>query len=145
MRERPTSSFLHCKQCFTYPSPFHFLFSSSSTILLFSFLNFFIPSSTISQFLLFPSSISFSLLLHNFIISPPPPLPPHLFYLFFHPQYIDLLSTRHQPHIDPTSNPHRTHIDPTSTLHRPYIDPTSNLHRPHIDPRLNLFSRQLGK
>ena len=33
--------FLHCAQCFTYPSPFSFLFPSSSTILLFSLLSFF--------------------------------------------------------------------------------------------------------
>ena len=70
--------FLHCKQCFTYPSPFHFLFSSSSTILLFSFLNFFIP--------IFPSSSSSFLLFslhhrHIPIVFPPPPSPPH-FYCF---------------------------------------------------------------
>ena len=63
--------FLHCAQCFTYPSPFSILFLSSmcfnpfSTILLFSLLNVFIPSSTIfiifsPQCFLFPSSTSTS-------------------------------------------------------------------------------------
>ena len=56
-------------QCFTYPSPFHFYFP------------------TYPQFYYFPSSIFFYSLLHNFIMSPPPPLqprsqPPPLFYCF---------------------------------------------------------------
>ena len=87
--------FLHCAQCFTYPSPFSILFPSSiffipfSTILLFSLLNVFIPFSTIfiifpPQCFLFPSSTStssfllFSLHHHHHDISivfPRPPLP----------------------------------------------------------------------
>ena len=92
---------------------------------------FFIPSSTISQFLLF------SLLNLNF------PPPPQFFYipsststststssfiLYIFP------STIHRPPIDPTSTPHRPHIDPTSIPHRPYIDPTSTPYRPYIVP-----------
>ena len=69
-----------------------------STILLFSLPNVFIPSSTI--FIIFPPQCFYS---------PPSPPPPHLFYIFFHPQI-------HRPPIDPTSTPHRPHIDPTSTL-----------------------------
>ena len=92
-----------------------FLLSSSSTILLFSFLNFFIPSSKISQFLLF------SLLNLNF-----PPSPQFLLSLTI---LIDFFKIS-----DPTSTLHRPHIDPTSTLDRPQIDPTSILHRPYIDP-----------
>ena len=65
------------------------------------------------QFNYFPSSILISLCPHNFIIFPLPPPPPHLFYIFFHPQ-----------------------------IYRPYIGPTSTPHRPNIDPRLNLFSKQ---
>ena len=53
--------FLHCAQYFTYPSPYSFLFPSSSTILLFSLLNVFIPSSTI---------LLFSLLILEFPPSP---------------------------------------------------------------------------
>ena len=108
---------------FYLPLPFQFYFPPQfflfpfSTILLFSLLNVFIPSSTI--FLLFS--------LVNDFNSPPPPPPPHLFYIFFHPQI-------HRPPSDPTSTPHRPYIDPTSTLHRPYIDPTSTLYRPYIDP-----------
>ena len=109
---------------FYLPLFFHFLLSSSSTILSFSFLNFFIPSSTISQFL-------FSLLNINF-----PPLPQFHYFpsststssfiLYIFP------STIHRPPIDPTSIPHRPHINPTSTPHRSYIDPTLTLHRPQV-------------
>ena len=48
----------------------------------------------IHNFSYFPSSIFFSLL-HNFIIFSPPP-PPHLLYIFFHPQ-------KNRPHVDPTT------------------------------------------
>ena len=52
VKEKSQFFFLHYAECFTYPSPFSFLFPSSSTILLFSLLNFFYS------------------LLHNFIIIP---------------------------------------------------------------------------
>ena len=119
------------KECFTYPSPFSFLFSSSSTVLLISLLNFVFPLHNInlspspphSQFLLF------SLLDLHF--SPPPqfyyfPSSTSSFILYIFP------STN-------TSTSYRPYIDPTSTLHRPHIDPTSTQHRPNIDPRLNFF------
>ena len=89
------------------PLPFQFYFPPQfflfpfSTILLFSLLNVFIPSSTIfiifpPQCFLFPSSTSTS----SFIL-----------YIF--------PSTN-------TSTSQRPYIDPTSTLHRPHIDPTLN-------------------
>ena len=53
----------------------------SSTILLYSLLNFFYS------------------LLHNFIIFPPP-----LFYIYFPSKYINPLSTLHRPDIDPRLN-----------------------------------------
>ena len=46
--------FLHCAERCTYPSPFSFLFPSSSTILLFSFSMFLFPP---PQFYYFPSSM----------------------------------------------------------------------------------------
>ena len=117
------------KECFTYPSPFSFLFSSSSTVLLISLLNFVFPlhninlspppphsflSSSFAIFIIFPprssllssSTILLFPLLHLLIYS---------IYFSIH-KYIDLLSTLHRPHIDPTSTPHRPYIDPTSTL-----------------------------
>ena len=111
--------FLHCAQCFTHPSLFPFLFFSSSTILLFSLLNFFFFYSVLYSFIIPPHSWipSFSSILiftHLLLIFdfPPPqfllfslynldfpsPPPPHLFYMFFHSQI------------------HGLHIDPTSTL-----------------------------
>ena len=94
-----------------------------------------------SMFLFPPSPFSlFSFL--NVFYSPPLPPPPHLCYIFFHPQIhrppIDPTSTPHRPLIDPTSTPHRPLIDPSSTLHRPLIDLLSTLHRPHIDPSSTL-------
>ena len=75
------------KSCFTYPSPFSILFPSSifsfslSTILLFSLLNVFIPSSTI--FYYFPSSMFFIPLLHLHLL---------IYSIYFSIQkYIDLL------------------------------------------------------
>ena len=79
VKESKASFFLHCAQCFAYPSPFSILFPSSifySVLhnLLFSILNVFIPSSTILLFSL-----------PNVFYSPPPPPPsppsPH-FYCF---------------------------------------------------------------
>ena len=58
--------FLHCAQCFTYPSFFSFLFSSS-TILLFSLLNF--------LFLFFIPSF-------KFYYFSPPSQPPYFLYIF---------------------------------------------------------------
>ena len=55
----------------TYPSPFSFLFSSSSTILLISLLNFLIPSSTILLFSLlhvFIESSSYSATSSSFLL-----------------------------------------------------------------------------
>ena len=60
--------FLQCAQCFTYPSLFSFLFSSSSTILLFSVLNFF--RFFLHNFIIFPPEFFYSLDL-NFNIFPP--------------------------------------------------------------------------
>ena len=128
------------KECFTYPPPFSFLFSSSSTVLLISLLNFLFPlhninlspppphsflSSSFAIFIIFPPQSSllssstillFSLLhLHLLIYS---------IYFSIH-KYIDLLSTLHRP---------------TSTLHRPHIDPTSTLdNHHHIFSLLNFF------
>ena len=96
------SFFLHCAQCFTYPSLFNFISLLNfflfpfSTILLFSLFNVFTPSSTI--FYYFPSSMFFIPLHHNFNtfpqfhyfpssmllfppLPPPPPPLPH-FYCF---------------------------------------------------------------
>ena len=98
--------FLHCKQCFTYPSPFH-------------------------NFIIFLPQFFYSLL-HNFTILIFSLL--LLLLLLLHRPLIDPTSTPHRPYIDSTSTPHRPHIDLTSTLHRPHIDPTSTPHRPHIDP-----------
>ena len=99
--------FLHCAQCFTYPSPFSILFPSS----FFSF-------SLLHNFIILPPQCFYSLLhrvllfsLLNVFYSPPPPPPPHLFYIFFYPQI-------HRPPSDSTSTPHRPYIDPTSTPHR---------------------------
>ena len=78
------------------------VFIPSSTILLFSLLNVFIPSSMV-----FVDGKIYR-------INEEVEAPPHLFYIFFHPQI-------HRPPIDPTSTPHR------SILHRPHIDPTSTL------------------
>ena len=74
VKESKPSFFLHCAQCFTYPSLFNFISLLNfflfpfSTILLFSVLNVFIPSSTI--FYYFPSSMFFIPLHHNFNIFP---------------------------------------------------------------------------
>ena len=109
-------------QFFLFPSPKVYYFPSS--MFLFPPL----------QFLLF------SLL--NVFYSPPPP--PHLFYIFFHPQIhrppSDSTSTPHPPYIDPTSTPHRPHVDPTLTTLRPHIGPLSTPHRPHIDLTSTLHS-----
>ena len=81
------------------PLPFQFYFPPQfflfpfSTILLFSLLNVFIPSSTI--FYYFPSSMFFIPLLHLHLLI-------YSIYFSIH-KYIDLLATLHRPHIDPTS------------------------------------------
>ena len=75
---------MQCAQCFTYPSPFSFLFPPSPQFYYIPSSIFFIPSFTISLF---------SLL--NFVFPPP-----HLFYIFFHPN----TSTPYQPCIDPRLN-----------------------------------------
>ena len=69
---------------FPLPQFYHF---SSSFFFIFLLLHI---------FYYFPSSILIFCLLHNYITIPPPSTPPHLFYIFFHPQI-------HRPHIDPTS------------------------------------------
>ena len=102
-------------------------FIPSCTILLFSLLliNFFysllhnfiilIPSSFLNSLLLynskfFPPPLLLEFLSPQFLLFslfnldfPPPPLPPHLFYIFFHPQI------------------RRSHIDPTSTLNSTFF------------------------
>ena len=72
---------------FQFYSLFNFFFFPLSTILSFSLLNVFIPSSTI--FIIFPPQC---------FDSPSPPPLPHLFYIFFHPQI-------HRPPSDSTSTP----------------------------------------
>ena len=105
--------FLHCAQCFTYPLPLqlyfppHFFLIPSSTILLFCFLNVFIPSSTI--FIILPPQCFYSLL-HNFCYFPSST---SSFILYIFP--FTNTSTSYRPHIDPSSTLHRPHIDPTST------------------------------
>ena len=69
-----------------FPLPQFYHFSSS---LFFIFL-------LLHIFYYFSSSILIFCLLHNYITIPAPSTPPHLFYIFFHPQI-------HGPHIDPTS------------------------------------------
>ena len=90
------------------------LFIFFTFLLLHNFIvfvpQFFIPSSKISQFLLF------SLLNLNF-----PPSPQFLLSLTILIEFFKIS--------DPTSTLHRPHIDPTSTLDRPHIDLTSTLHR----------------
>ena len=93
----------------TIPTSPSFFFSSSFTI-----------------FIIFPVNLDFPSL-QNFIIFPPPP--PHLFYIYFHPQI-------HRPSIDPTSISHRP-------LHRPHIDPTLTPYRNNDDPRLTFFWHSL--
>ena len=58
VKESKASFFLHCAQCFAYPSPFSILFPSS----IFLFRS--------PQFIIFPPQCFYSLL-HNFIIFPP--------------------------------------------------------------------------
>ena len=81
VKEGKLSFFLHCAQCFTYPSPFHFYFPPSP------------------QFYNFPSSIFFHSLLLNFIVFAPPP-PPHLIYIFSSIKK----STSYRPYIDTRLN-----------------------------------------
>ena len=69
---------------FPLPQFYHF---SSSFFFIFLLLHI---------FYYFPSSILIFCLLHNYITILPPSTPPHLFYIFFHPQI-------HRPHIEPTS------------------------------------------
>ena len=95
--------FLHCAQCFTYPSPFSILFPSS----IFSF-------SLFHNFIIFPPQCFYSLL-HNYLLFsllnifiPLLHLQLLIYSIYFSiHKYIDLLATLHRPLIDPTSTPHR--------------------------------------
>ena len=108
-----------------FPPPQFYHFSSSFFL--------FFSSST---FFYFPSSILIFCLLHNYITIPPPSTPPHLFYIFFHPQI-------HRPHIDPTST-----LDSTFFQHSFLNSETIYNHHHHISivsppsPHLIVFPRK---
>ena len=142
--------------------PFSFLFSSSSTILLISLYNFFIPSSTILSFSLLDVFIpSSTILLFSLLILEFPSLStilvfPHLLLILFLSSSFTMFTIFPRQSLFPSSSTilffppappppylfyiffhpqiHRPPIDPTPTPHRPYIDPTSTLYLPYIDP-----------
>ena len=155
VKEGKPSFFLHWTQCFTYPSPFSFLFPSSIVYSLLHNFIIFLPQcfySLLHNFYYFPSSMSLfppsqfyyfsssflnSLPLHNINLSSPFIILISLLhnFIFFPPPpppphlfYIFFYPQIHRPPIDPTWTLHRPHIDPISTPHRPHIDPTSTLH-----------------
>ena len=105
---------------FPLPQFYHF---SSSFFFIFLLLHI---------FYYFPSSILIFCLLHNYITIPPPSTPPHLFYIFFHPQI-------HRPHIDPTSTLDSTFFNTASWIEKLYTTTTTFLFFPSTTTTFLLF------